>query len=98
QGRSSCLAGFAPNLLAGVANALALVWLRRTEPAQLRCDLADERLVRAIDDDRRRLRRGELDPSRRAVFDRMREPERELQPVRPHLGLVADSGDLELLA
>src|SRR5512146_64858 len=94
---ASRLAGLAPNDLAGVANAFAFVGLGWTKTAELRRDLTDHGLVRTVDQDLRRLRRRQLDARRRAVLDGVREAQRELQAVRPHLGLEADAGDLELL-
>src|SRR4029079_11615495 len=91
------LTGFAPDHLAGVANTLSFIWLRRTKTAELRRDLSDECLVGTGDHDLRRLGRRELDARRRTKLDRVREAERQLQPVRTNLGLVADARDLELL-
>src|SRR6185369_2931261 len=94
---ASRLTGLAPDYLAGVANALPLVRLGRTKTAELRGDLPDHRLVRTVDHDLRRLRRRQLDARGRLELDRVREAERQLQPVRANLGLVADARDLQLL-
>src|SRR5262245_12208029 len=94
---TSRLSGLAANLLADIPNALALVRLGWTQAAKLGGHLANDRLVGAVDHDLRRLRRGQLDSRRRLVLHRVGETKSELQPVRPHFGLVADAGDLELL-
>src|SRR3970282_2400573 len=49
--RLAGLAGLAPHVLPFVANALALVGLRRPDPADLRRDLADQLLIDAVDVD-----------------------------------------------
>src|SRR5215208_5560375 len=92
------LAGLAANLLALVLDPLALVGLGRTQVAQLGRDLPYDLLVRPLDHHRRGVRRRELDPFWRAVLDRVREAERQLEPERPDLRLEPDAGDLELLA
>src|SRR5262249_21082341 len=75
---ASRLTGLTANDLAGVLDALALVRLGRTESANLGGNLADERLIRSVDDDLGRLRRGQLDARRRLVLDGVREAERQL--------------------
>ena len=84
-------------MLAAVADALALVGLRRAALADVRGDLADQLLVDPADDDLGRLRDLELDPLRRLDRDRMRVAERHLQVLALELGAVADALDLELL-
>src|SRR5262245_61989801 len=73
------LADLAADVLAFVANALALVRLGRPYAADLRSDLADLLLVRALDDDLRRRRHFEGDPLRRFLPHRVRVPDAELE-------------------
>src|SRR5215470_8849843 len=73
--RSLLLPFLPPDLLVGVADALALVRLRPTEPADLRRYLADQALVHAFHLDRRRALAGDLDAVRDRIDDRVRIPE-----------------------
>ena len=85
------------DLLAAVADALALVGLRRAALADVRGDLADQLLVDPADDDLGRLRDLELDPLRRLDRDRVRVAERHLEVLAFQLRAVADALDLEPL-
>src|SRR5262249_4813406 len=89
--------GLSSNLFARVLYALPLVPLGREQRTNLRRHLTDDLLVGALDHHLRRLRREQLDALRRLVLDLVREAERELETVRPHLGLVADARDFQLL-
>src|SRR3954469_8395933 len=96
-GVSRALAHLPGHVLALVADALALVRLRRALLADVRGDLADELLVDALDDDARRQRHLELDALRRLDRDRVRVPQRELEVAAAGLGPVADALDLKRL-
>src|SRR3954452_4366271 len=75
----SCpLTDLSPDVLALVADALALVRLRRANLADLGRGLADDLLVDAADDDLRRHRHLEGDPLARRDAHGMREPDLEL--------------------
>src|SRR3954469_12790606 len=94
--RSSCpLADLPGDVLALVADALALVGLRRALLADVRGDLADELLGDPLDDDARRLGHLELDALGRGDVDRMRVAEREREVLARELRAVADALDLE---
>src|SRR5262249_16731896 len=70
--RSLLLPFLPPDLLGGVANALALVRLRPAECADLSRHLADQPLVHAFHLDRGWTLAGDLDPLRDRIDDRMR--------------------------
>src|SRR5690348_3135069 len=80
-----------------VADALALVRLRRADLADLGGRLADHLLVRSLDEDLRRRRDLERDAGARLDRDRMRVADVELQVGALERGTVADALDLELL-
>src|SRR5665647_1618928 len=94
---ASRLSGLTPDLLTCVLDALALVRLGWTKAAQLCCNLSDDFLVRAFDEDLGRKRRLERNALRCLVLDRMREAEGELQSIRTHFSLVAYADNVELL-
>src|SRR5829696_6945018 len=96
-GVSRSLAHLSGHVLALVADALALVGLRRALLADVGGDLADELLVDPLDDDARRLRDLELDPLRRLDRHGVRVAERELEVAAAGLGPVADALDLQRL-
>src|SRR3954451_4367790 len=77
------LAGLAPDLLAGVADALALVRLGLAGRTDLRGDLADELLVDPDDREARGVLDLEADPGRRIDLDlvAVAEVQRELLAV-----------------
>src|SRR5215211_1803530 len=91
------LADLAPDLLVAVADALALVGLRRPHLTDLRRHLAHPLLVYTAHDYRRGVGHLELYALARRDRDRMREP--DLQPYVPPLELspVADARDLQRL-
>src|SRR5690606_32742789 len=91
------LAFLADDLLASIANALALVRLRFAILADLGGNLANHLLVDARNGDFGRLADGERNALRRLVDDVMAETESQLQVLALHGGTVADAGDLELL-
>src|SRR5690348_15594112 len=91
------LSDLADDVLALVADALALVGLRRAPLADLGGDLADLLLARPADDDLRRLRHLEGDALRRLHGDGMAEAELHLEVGAPQRGAVADALDLEPL-
>src|SRR6187431_2132571 len=91
------LAGLAEDVLARVANALALVGLRLALRADVCGDLADELLVGAEDAEPGRSLDAELDPGRRVDLDRVRVPEREHELRTLELGAIPDPGNLEIL-
>src|SRR5215212_644596 len=94
--RCSCaLTDLPGDVLALVADALALVGLRRPLLADHGGDLADLLLARALDHDPGRLRDLELDPLGRLNRDRVRVAERQLQVPALELRAVADALDLE---
>src|SRR3954451_16899422 len=94
----SCpLADLPGHVLALVADALALVGLRRALLADVRGGLADELLGDPPHDDARRLGHLELDAVRRLDRDRVRVAERELEVAALELRAVADALDLEAL-
>src|SRR6267378_3093786 len=91
------LARFAPDLLARVADAFALVWLGWADIAQLRGHLAHEFLVDTLDLHVDVIRHRNLDALRRVIGHGMRVPDHQLHAERLRLGLVADALDLERL-
>src|SRR4051794_23486624 len=96
-GASRALAHLPGDVLALVADALALVGLRRALLADVRGDLADELLRDPLHDDARRLRDLELDAVRRLDRHRVRVAERELEVAALEHGAVAHALDLEAL-
>src|SRR3954452_12304637 len=93
--RSCALADLPGDVLALVADSLALVGLRRPLLADDGGDLADLLLVVALDDHARRLRHLELDALRRLDRHGMRVAERQLEVAALELRAVADALDLE---
>src|SRR6266542_1942379 len=91
------LARLTPDLLAGVADAFALVGLGRPDVAQLRGHLTHELLVDALDLHEDVVRHRDLDPLGRVIGNGVREPHHELHAERLRLGLVTDALDLERL-
>src|SRR3989449_1663143 len=73
--RLGSLAGLAPDLLARVADPLALVGLGRPDRADLRRHLAHELLVHALDLHEDVVVHRDLDPLRRVIRHRMGEPD-----------------------
>src|SRR3954447_20720740 len=96
--RSCALADLPGDVLALVADALALVGLRRPLLADDGGDLADLLLGVALDDDAGRDRHLELDPGRSRDAHGVRVAERELEVGTAQRGAVADALDLEGLA
>src|SRR3954469_3722976 len=101
SGRAGCASSPLPHLprdvLALVADPLALVGLGRALLADDRGDLAHLLLGGALDDDARRLRHLELDALRRLDRHRVGVAERELEVAALELGAVADALDLQRL-
>src|SRR5579859_6054838 len=91
------LAFLAADLLAGVADALALVGLGRADLADARGHLADQLLVDPADADLGLAGRGEADAVGRLDVDLVREA--ELHGKRPalHLRAIADADELKHL-
>src|SRR5579864_3679183 len=85
------------HVLALVADALALVGLRRADLANLCGRLADLLLVGALDDDLRRHGNLEGDAGARLDRDRMGVPHLQLEIVALERGTVADALDLQAL-
>src|SRR5262245_41550320 len=85
------------DFFAGVAHALALVGLRRTERADLRGDLADALLVGALDQDLGLGRHRDGDAFRGLEHDRVREAERQVEVLAGERGAIADTDQLQLL-
>src|SRR3954463_15597637 len=96
--RSCALADLPGDVLALVADALALVGLRRPLLADDGGGLADLLLGVALDDHARGHRHLELDPLGSGDLDRVRVPERQLEVGAPERRAVADALDLERLA
>src|SRR5215213_8067948 len=92
------LAGLAADLLAGVANTLALVGLGLAGRANSCGDLADELLVDADDGQPGRVLDLEADPLRRIDLDRVAVPQVELELATDECCTIPDAGDLEGLA
>src|SRR3954471_4809295 len=95
--RLGTLAYFAPHVLALVADALALVRLRRAHLADLGGRLADHLLVGSLDEDLRRGRHLERDAGARLDRDGVRVTDAELEVGALERCAVADALDLELL-
>src|SRR5215212_5533803 len=95
--RSCALAHLPLDVLALVADALALVGLRRPLLADDGGGLADLLLGVALDDHARGLGHLELDPLGSGDLDRMRVAERELEVRALERGAVADALDLQRL-
>src|SRR6185437_1124804 len=91
------LSGLAPNYLAGVAHALALVRLGLADLADVRSRLADGLLVDAAHRHLVVALDRERDPGRRVHEHRVREAERELDRGALLLDAVAGADDLEAL-
>src|SRR5690606_8221302 len=91
------LALLAEDHLVRVADAFALVGLRRAEGADLRRHLADALLVRALDLDRGRPLRGDADALRNRIADLVAVAEVEDQLLALHRGAVAGAGHLHRL-
>src|SRR5215204_3701231 len=97
-GFRSCPLAYLPgDVLALVADALALVGLGRPLLADHGGDLADLLLARALDHDPGRRGHLELDPLGRLDRHGVRVAERELEVAAPELRAVADALDLERL-
>src|SRR6185503_4652946 len=92
------LAGLAADLLAGVADALALVRLGLARRPDARCDLADELLVDAEHREPGRILDLEADPGRRIDLDRVAVAQVELELAPDESRTIADAGDLQRLA
>src|SRR5262245_5262332 len=91
------LAGLLAHGLAVIANALALVRLRRAEIADVGRDLADSLFADAAHDDHRRAFALNLDAFRHRELDLVRVAERHDESLAAHFGLVTHTADLELL-
>src|ERR671916_583434 len=89
------LADLAPDLLVAVADALALVGLRRPDGPDLRRHLADPLFVYPAHDYSRRVGHLELDALARRDRDRVREPDLQVYIPSLELGPVADTRDLQ---
>src|ERR1700754_1598978 len=85
------------DLLARIADALALVGLRRTERTDLRRRLTDELLVSALDQDFGLRRDFDGDAFRRLEDHRVREAERQIDGLAGKLCAVTHADQLELL-
>src|SRR5215216_1156496 len=94
---SAGLADLAPDLLVAVADALALVGLRRPHLTDLRRHLAYPLLVYPAHDYRRGVGHLELYALARRDRDRMREPDLQTYVPPLQLGPVADARDLQRL-
>src|SRR5262245_52953704 len=95
--RLGTLADFPADVLALVADALALVRLGRPHLADLGSSLAHHLLVRSLDEDLRRRRHLECDAGARLDGDGMRVADVELEVGALERSAVADALDLELL-
>src|SRR6185503_16388697 len=93
----SSLPYLARDLLADVADSLALVGLGRPALSNPRSDLPDGLLVDPANDHLRRHRYLELDSVGRVHLDGVRVPERQLEPLALQLCAVADPLDLQPL-
>src|SRR5918999_1392223 len=89
------LADLAPDLLVAVADALALVGLRRPDGSDLRRHLANPLLVYPAHDDSRGVGHLELYALARREGDRVREPDLQVYVPSLELGPVADARDLQ---
>src|SRR5262245_52496748 len=92
------LAGLAADVLALVADTLALVRLGLARRADLRGNLADELLVDADDREAGRVLDFEADPGRRVDLDRVAVAQVELELLADLRRAITDTGDLERLA
>src|SRR3954471_3246905 len=92
------LARLAADLLARVANALALVRLGLARGADAGGDLADQLLVDAHHREVGRVLDLEADAGRRLDLDLVAVAERERELLADLLGAIADAHDLEALA
>src|SRR6185437_10654465 len=88
---------FEGDLLVGVAHALALVGLGRTDVADLRGHLSDLLAVDALDDDLGLARGLDGDSFRDREVHRVGEAEREVEGLALHLRAKADAHELEFL-
>src|SRR3990172_1270912 len=95
--RLAGLAGLAPHVLPFVANALALVGLRRADAADLRGHLADELLIDPLNVDPVRPLHLQRDPRRRLHIDRVRVAHGDLDVLAQLLRAVADALQLQRL-
>src|SRR5215831_7158172 len=95
--RLGTLADLSANVLALVADALALVRLGWTHLADLRSRLTDHLLVGSLDEDLRRRRDLERDAGARLDGDGMRIADVELEVGALERCAIADALDLELL-
>src|SRR5688500_15552455 len=93
----SCLAGLAADAFALVPDALALVWLRLADLADLGGHLADQLLVGPGDLHHGVVFHREGDPGRRLVEHRVGIAHHHVEPALGGLGLVADALDLQHL-
>src|SRR5918999_5896162 len=89
------LADLAPDLLVAVADALALVGLRRPDGPDLRRHLADPLLVYPAHDYRCGVGHLELHALARRERNRVREPDLQFHVLPLQLGPVADARDLQ---
>src|SRR6516225_12318453 len=96
--RSRSLAGLATDVLALVLHALALVGLGRAEAADVRGDLAHERLVGAADREARGVLDLDRDARRRNELHRMAEAQLQHELLALHGRAVARADDLQRLA
>src|ERR1044071_5657564 len=92
-----CLTCLTDDLLVRVLHALALVWLRRTDRADLCCDRTNELLVDSGNSDLCRSRYVDRDLSRHDERDRVRVAKCELHPFGLLLSLETDADEFELL-
>src|SRR5690349_9651960 len=83
--------------LAGVADALALVGLGRTQRAHLGGDLAHDLAIRALDDDLRLRGRLDLHAGRHVLRDRMRIADLQVELGALGLGAKAHADEREAL-
>src|SRR5437867_8850066 len=83
------LARLPPHVLADVPDPFSLVRLGRPEIADDRRDLANQLLVVSADHDARLRLRGDRDPLRRVVLDRVRVAQLQYKLLSGHLGAVS---------
>src|SRR5690606_18214406 len=91
----SRLPGLAADLLTLVPNALALVRLGRTDPANFGGHLAHDLFIGPFDTKRRGVLDHDLDPGRHPEIHRVREAHDQRAPERLRLGFIADALQLE---
>src|SRR5690606_6953064 len=84
------------DLLARIAHALALVWLRRAALADGGRDFADDLLVGTLDEDFGLRRHFDGDAFGRLEDHRMRETEGKVEVLALQRGAVADADEFEL--